>query len=147
MKANTKKRSDEDEPNEEGQPLGHGEKLSRKTEAAIVALLTHPTLAEAAKACGVSEATLWRWLQREDFQKQYREAQDKAFDGALGTLQSAATQAIKTLERNLDCSIPQVQITAAKMILEFTLKAREHFDYAARIKELESRLKDREDGA
>jgi transposase-like protein len=36
---------------------GHGEKLSRKAQAAIVALLAHPTIPEAAKACGVSETT------------------------------------------------------------------------------------------
>ncbi len=50
-------------------PRGHGDKLERKTEAAIVALLAHPTMPEAAKAAGVSETTLWRWLQRDDFRK------------------------------------------------------------------------------
>src|SRR6185312_4812372 len=64
-------------------PRGHGDKLGRKAEAAIVALLAHPTMPEAAKAAGVSETTLWRWLQRDDFRKKYREAQAKVFDGAL----------------------------------------------------------------
>ena len=44
----------------EQKPRGHGDKLERKTEAAIVALLAHPTMPEAAKAAGVSETTLWR---------------------------------------------------------------------------------------
>ena len=41
---------------------GHGEKLSRKQEALISALLLAPTLAEAAQAAGIHEATAWRWL-------------------------------------------------------------------------------------
>jgi len=45
---------------------GHGEKLSRKQEQAIAALLTCPTIEQAAKAAGVGETTLWRWLQDSD---------------------------------------------------------------------------------
>ena len=37
---------------------GHGDKLDRRADAAIVALLANPTMAEAAKAAGVSETTL-----------------------------------------------------------------------------------------
>jgi hypothetical protein len=43
-------------------------KFSRKHEQAISALLTQPTLAEAATTVGVGEATLRRWLQQESFQ-------------------------------------------------------------------------------
>lgn len=86
---------------------GHGDKLGRKAEAAIVALLAHPTMPEAAKAAGVSETSLWRWLQRDDFRKKYREAQDKVFDGALASLQGASTEAVNCLRRNLIAAIPQ----------------------------------------
>lgn len=36
---------------------------------------------------GVNESTVCRLMQRDDFQKAYRAAQDKALDGDLGTLQ------------------------------------------------------------
>ncbi len=39
---------------------GHGQKLTRKQEALIAALLTEPTHAAAAARAGVSEATLHR---------------------------------------------------------------------------------------
>jgi len=39
---------------------GHGEKLSRKAEQAIAALLEHATIKAAAKACHVAERTLRR---------------------------------------------------------------------------------------
>ena len=57
---------------------GHGEKLSRKAELFIVALLTQPTVTAAAQTIGVSEATARRWLQREEFQERYREARQEA---------------------------------------------------------------------
>jgi transposase len=119
--------------------------LSRRHEAVIVALLANPTIKDAAQAAGVSESTVWRLMQREDFQKRYREAQDKAFDGALGSLQGAATLAINALKDSLTCDVPAVKVQAAKVILDYTLKVREQFDYAARIKHLEAVLKAREE--
>ena len=125
---------------------GHGEKLSRKAQAAVVALLAHPTIPEAAKACGVSETTIWRWLQREDFQNEYRKAQSKVFDGALCSLQGASTEAVDCLRRNLNCKNPSAEVQAARTILDYTLKARELFDFETRLAQLEAALKAREDG-
>jgi len=124
---------------------GHGEKLTRKAQAAIVALLAHSTIPEAAKSCGVSETTIWRWLQRDEFREKYREAQNKVFDGALGSLQGAATEAVDCLRRNLNCKNPSAQVQAARIILDYNLKAREMFDLETRVAELESALKAREE--
>src|SRR5437868_13968520 len=77
--------------------------LSRRHEAVRVALLANPKIKDAAEAAGVSESTVWRLMQREDFQRRYREAQEKAFDGAVGTLQGAATLVIAALQENLTC--------------------------------------------
>lgn len=119
---------------------GHGEKLSRKAGAAIVALLAHPTMTEAAKAAGVSETSLWRWLQRDDFQKKYREAQAKVFNNALGSLQAASIEAVDSLRRNLRCGNPSAEVAAARTILGFTLQATELIDLTLKVSELERRL-------
>jgi transposase len=111
--------------------------LSRNQEKAIVALLAHPSISDAAKSAGVSESSIWRWLQDETFRKHYRKAQDKVFDGALGSLQGATTQAVDCLVRNLTCKMPSAEVTAAKTILDFTMKARELLDLSARVEELE----------
>src|ERR1051325_10735451 len=129
----------------EQKPRGHGDKLGRRSEAAIVALLTHPTLPDAAQSAGVSETTLWRWLQRDEFRKKYREAQNRVFEGALGSLQLASTEAASCLRRNLTCSNVSVQVQAAKAILDYTIKAREMFELENRIALLEAALKAREE--
>jgi hypothetical protein len=121
--------------------------LSRRHEAVLVALLANPNIKEAAVKAGVNESTVWRLMQREDFQQRYREAQGKVFDGALGTLQGATTKAVETLAKNLTCGTPAAEVQAAKIILDFTLKARELFDYGDRIKALEQKLRDRREGA
>ena len=121
--------------------------LSRRHEAVLVALLAHPKIADAAKAAGVNESTVWRLMQNEVFQNRYREAQEQALNGALGALQGAATEAVATLQKNMSCGIPAAENQAAMAVLNYTLKVREQFDFDARIKELEARLRDRADGA
>ena len=62
--------------------------LSRRHEAVVLALLVNPKIKDAAEAAGVSESTVWRLMQREDFQRRYKQAQDEALNSALGSLHS-----------------------------------------------------------
>ena len=62
--------------------LGHGEKFGRKKEEAIVALLTHRTIDDAAKASGIATKTLLRWLQIPEFEAAYRKARRAALPNA-----------------------------------------------------------------
>jgi hypothetical protein len=76
---------------------GHGQKLTRKQEALIAALLTEPTHAAAATKAGVSEATLHRWLNLPDFRTAYRQARRELVEGAVGRIQAATGQAVDVL--------------------------------------------------
>jgi len=116
---------------------GHGEKLSRKQEAAIVALMSCPTIAEAASKVGIGEATLWRWMQRPAFQRCYRAARGRVVEAAIGTLQQATTEAVAALQRNLTSGVPSVEVQAAKAILDQSTKAIELMDLVERVEYLE----------
>ena len=122
------------------QSKGHGEKLTRKAEQAIAALLEHPTIAEAAKASGVSASSLWRWLQREDFQTRYRAAQRAVVDAAISELQAATKEAVSTLRRNLNCGSAFAENAAAQAILTHSFKAIELQEMQGRIERLEQLL-------
>jgi hypothetical protein len=76
---------------------GHGEKLTRKQEQAIAALLSEPTLDEAAAKTGVAPATLRRWLKEPGFRAAYRQARRELVEGAVGRIQAATGQAVDTL--------------------------------------------------
>ncbi len=125
---------------------GHGEKLTRKAEQAIAALLEHPTVGEASKACGVSERSLWRWQKRPDFQKRYREAQRAVVDTSIAELQEATKEAVKTLRRNLTCGKPEAETRAAQIIIEQAIKAVEMQEMQERIKRLEQVLESKSPG-
>jgi DNA-binding MurR/RpiR family transcriptional regulator len=120
--------------------------LSRRHEGVIVALIAHPKITDAARAAGVSESTVWRLMQREDFQKPYKEAQDEALNSALGSIQGAATEAVATLrEIAANGKVEAARVQASKTILDYTFKVREQFGLEARIKQLEEALKAREE--
>ena len=116
---------------------GHGEKLGRKEEQAILALLTHPTIPEAAAACGVGEATLWRWMQEPEFRDRYRQARRQVLEGAIASLQQAAGEAAATLRALLTAESETVRLGACRAILEQATKGADLLDLEARIAALE----------
>lgn len=116
---------------------GHGEKLTRKQEQAIAALLSKGTVKEAASECGISEVTLWRWMQLAEFQAHYRAARRQVVERAVGELQAAAGEAVEALKRNLHCEQASVEIRAAQIILEQAVRGVELMDLQERIEALE----------
>jgi hypothetical protein len=115
--------------------------ITAKQEKAIAVLLACPTHEEAARAAGISVATLQRHLNDETFVKAYRAARRKLVEAAVGRLQGAAGKAVETLERNLTAGKPGDQIRAAVAILEHAYKGAELLDLAERLELVEKTLK------
>jgi len=118
---------------------GHGEKLTRKQEKAIAALLLKPTIADAAKEAGIGETTLWRWLQLEEFQNAFKDAKRKTVEQAIAQLVQVSSEAVKTLSDIMqDKTAPaSARVSAAKAVLEMTFRADEREQLIERIEELE----------
>ena len=76
---------------------GHGQKMARKQEAVIAALLTEPSYAAAAAKAGVSESSICKWLRQPAFCKAYRSARRELLENTIGRLQAATGQAVDTL--------------------------------------------------
>jgi hypothetical protein len=112
----------------------------KKYERAIVSLLMHTSVKEAAKDCGLSEVTLWRYLQDEEFQKTYRLARRRIVEQAIANLQGVMGLAVKTLANNLVCDSPQVTNRAAQIILEHGVRGLEIMDLKERVERLEALL-------
>jgi hypothetical protein len=117
--------------------VGNGGKRSRREETAIAALLSEPTIEAAATKAGIGESTLLRWLAEPTFKARYRDARRQVVEAAVGRLQTVATKAVDTLERNLTCGIPAVEVGAAKSVLDQAIKAVELVDLAERVEQLE----------
>jgi hypothetical protein len=115
-------------------------KLTPIQERAIVALLSHANTRTAAKAVGVDEATLWRWLQDKDFHAAYMTDRRETVQHALARLQQVSTEAVNTLREVMRDKTAKgsERVSAAKAIIEYSIKAVEIEDLAQRVEELES---------
>jgi hypothetical protein len=121
------------------QMAGHGEKLGRKQEEAIVALLSQRNIEEAARSAGVGARTLIRWMKIPEFDVAYRAARRAAFGQSVTRLQQASSAAVATLLKVMvDPSSPaSTKVRAADSVLAHTIKAIEVDDIEARVSELE----------
>jgi hypothetical protein len=115
-------------------------KLTPIQERAIVALLSHANTRTAAKAVGVDETTLWRWLQDKVFHAAYMTARRETVQHALARLQQVSTEAVNTLREVMRDKTAKgsERVSAAKAIIEYSIKAVEIEDLAQRVEELES---------
>ena len=118
---------------------GHGEKLGRKQEEAIAALLSQRNIEEAARAAGVGTRTLIRWLKLPEFRVAYREARRAAFSQSIARLQQASSAAATTLLKiMLDVNAPaSTRVRAADSVLDHAKQAIELEDIEARVALLE----------
>lgn len=106
--------------------------------AALGSLMADGSIRKAAKAANVSERTLYRWLKMPAFAAVYRDLRREATQAAVARLQQASSSAADRLVRLLSSSKPAIALQAARTILEFSIKAVELEDLAARLAALEA---------
>ena len=124
--------------------------LSVKQEKAIIALLTHGSVENAAHAAGVGVRTLYRWLKEDDdFEAAYRAAKREAYGQSIARLHHLSSAAVSTLGKvMLDPKTPPAtRVRAADSILNHTTKAIEVEGVEERMAELEQAVEDAKPGA
>jgi hypothetical protein len=114
-------------------------RLTPKQQKGILALVTEPTIAKAAEQAGVSESTVYRWLQDETFLKAYRRARRDSFSQALTLTLRYAPLAVNALAKIInDLSIAaSARVSASCAILKYGRDSIELDDLAARLDNLE----------
>jgi len=117
-------------------------KLNARQERALSALLTSPTIKDAATVARLSETTLHRYLRDEVFAASYRTARRETVAHLTTRLQadsSSMAQVLKDIAE--DTSAPaSARVTAARSVIDFTLKSVELEDLAERIGALEEMI-------
>jgi hypothetical protein len=110
-------------------------------EKALIALLNTTSVKTAAVESGISERTLFRYLEDADFRSEYRQARRQIVSDAIALLQSNASEAVKKLKELMDfCENPAVSARCAQLIFENSIKAMETEDLAERLENLEYEL-------
>lgn len=118
--------------------------LKFKQERTIMALLTEPTYAQAAKAAGIGETTLYRWLDDEEFSKAFKSTRKKAFSQSVSHLQQVVASAVQTLKDVMEDpeSPASSRVTAAKAVIEMAYKAYEMEDLAAELDQIKKYIEE-----
>jgi hypothetical protein len=125
---------------------GHGSKFELKMDEAVLALLTHRSMEEAAKSVDIDVSTLFRWMKVPEFEAAYREARRAAFRQSVARLQQASSTAVTALLKVLvDPATPaSSRVRAADVILDHSAKAIELEDIEARVAQLERAAEENE---
>lgn len=121
------------------------QRLTPTQQRAVVALLAERDIKSAAKAAGVGEATLHRWLHgNAAFQEALREAQTELFAEStrlLARLQSVAVASLASVLR--DMSAPAAaKVSAARAILDIGDRRVSQADLEQRLTEIEGQLRE-----
>src|SRR5258708_7255571 len=114
--------------------------LKPKQEEAIIALLSQPTIKQAAAAGGVGERTLHFWLKNHTaFVAAYRDARRQSFSHAVAMTQQYSSLAVNTLGKIMVDPGAQTssKVAAASAVLRFGRESMELDDLAGRLEILE----------
>ncbi|MEX2606030.1 MAG: hypothetical protein WD708_01690 [Kiritimatiellia bacterium] len=109
---------------------------------ALLALATAPNVKEAAKACGLCERTLFRYLAEEAFCEALAVLQEGAIRSTLANLEASLSEAVETLRSLLaDTEESQVRRSAAAVLLRHALQSIELRLVVKRLDEIEEKMK------
>lgn len=121
-----------------------GNTLTQAQEAAVLALLTEPSIAAAAAKAGVGERTIHTWLKEDpEFLEEYRRLRREAFSQAIGLTQRASAAAVGTLLRIMHDTKAtwSARVAAATQVLRFARESIELDDLAVRVEAVEQAVK------
>ncbi len=114
--------------------------LKAKQEAAIIALLSQPTIKQAAEQAQVGERTLHTWLKDDQtFLAAYRDARRQSFSHAVSMSQQYSSLAVNTVGKIMVDPAAQTssKVAAASAVLRFGRESMELDDLAVRLEALE----------
>jgi len=119
--------------------------MTGKQKKALAALLSASTKQEAARAAGISYATLRRWLAQDtEFRQAYNEELQSVVERAAIQARQGMTEAVSALREIVtDGEAAQnARVSAARAILESGAKLVEIADFEARLAALETQMKE-----
>lgn len=114
-----------------------------KRDRAVVALLSAPSITDAAKQARIPRRTLERWLTDDDeFQRRYGRARREMMRQATSALARSAARAVLVLDGLMRSkrTPASVRVRAARGVVELALRAVEFEDVVRRLDQVEARI-------
>jgi len=116
--------------------------LNPNQKRALAALLTQPSVAAAAKACGLAERTLYHYLAQPTFKAELRQRQDKVLAATTAALVGLSGEAVTALSEVLSnpTATDAVKVRAALGWLRHARESVELSALAERVTVLETKI-------
>lgn len=113
--------------------------MTEKQQKALAALLSQPTKEKAAEVAGICSKTLSRYLEDQEFLREYKRASLSLVDDATRQIQRSMSSAIIRLRRIVesDDEATTNHIQAARALLEYGLRYTEFADILRELEEVE----------
>lgn len=93
-----------------------------------------------AKRTGISTKTIYRRLQKPEFQAIYKKRRDSQLTLSMGMLDALHSSAVIALNNVLAKGSMSEKTRAANIVLNHTLRGRQHLELSMQIEELQSRI-------
>jgi translation initiation factor 2B subunit (eIF-2B alpha/beta/delta family) len=118
-------------------------KLSAKQNKFILELAVNGSIKKACQIAGISEKTGHNWLKDEDFNKTLHDIRETLVSRSLNSLMMSLDKAVNAVLRILDDerTSTMAKLSAARLIIENSLKFREQQTLLQRVEELEKQMK------
>ena len=116
--------------------------LTQKQQDFLNAMLTSKTVEEATEKADITRNTAYRYLNNDEWQKEYRQKRNELTDTLTSHLLQLGTQAIETLENNMTDpdATPASKNTTAKTILDYIYSNYDREQIVERLEEIERAL-------
>lgn len=115
--------------------------MDDKKTKALSALITSPTIRDAAASAGIDESTLRRYMKDGSFKIAYDRALSELLQDATRTAHNALCAALEVLKdicMNED-ETAQVRVSAARSLIDYALKLRDATTIEERLSKLEEK--------
>ena len=113
--------------------------LTQKQQDFLNAMLTTKTVEEATEKADITRNTAYRYLNNDEWKKEYRQKRNELTDTLTSHLLQLGTQAIETLENNMTDpdATPATKNTTAKTILDYIYSNYDREQIVERLEEIE----------
>jgi len=120
-------------------PNGTLAKLSSRQRRAVAALVSEPTLAEAARAAGVSRKTLYRYLSERGFREALAEAQGDVLRLSGARVAGLLSRSLDVVGEKLCASVGSAPLHAAGLVIRHGTALLEYASLEERVRALEEK--------
>jgi len=126
--------------------MGENDTLSARQRRGVAAILSAPTMRQAASDAGVSHKTLYRWLTVPAFREALALAQTEAVRMATVRLTALLSQALEVVGDDLGGNDAKLRFRAAAVVLSHFAALAEYVDLVRRVEALEQNKQGVNDG-